>query len=247
MCEGSEREQVVLLIDVANCRNLDLKQMLDIAGQRGKLVAARGYGNYANGRNLGEAARELFLQGVQLIHCPAWRNGSGEWKSTADETLMNEAGRLLFTEDHAGKFIIASGDGHFVPLVREIKKQGKVAIVIAGRSQISFPLRQAADECILLPPVADPVPEAIFQTLVEAVRSLQIAHSQSAVDPGTVKQKMVDLLGEFDEKDYRDRKNRPFRRFTDFLREAQSQGRVRLIRQGKGVLVTTISDSSQAA
>jgi hypothetical protein len=211
------------------------------------LVVARGYGNYANGRDLGEAARSLFLETVQLIHCPAWPNGSNGWKSIADETLMNDAGRLLSTQDHASKFIIASGDGHYIPLIREIKRRGKEAIVIAGRAQINFALRQAADECVLLPPVAAPVPETIFQTLVEAVRVLESTQSGKAVHPSSVKQKMINLLGEFDETHYRDRRNRPFRRFSDFLREAQSQGFICLIRQDNDLLVSTVAEYSQAA
>jgi len=246
MCEQGKREQVVLLIDVANCRYLDLKKLLDVARQRGKLVVARGYGNYANGRDLGEAARKLFLETVQLIHCPAW-NGSNGWKSTADETLMNDAGRLLSTQVGASKFIIASGDGHYVPLIREIKRRGKTAIVIAGRSRISLPLRQAADEYILLPCVASPVPQAIFQTLVKAVRALESTRSAKAVHPSRVKQKMIELLGEFDETDYRDRRDRPFRRFSDFLREAQSHGFICLTRQGNDLLVSTAAEYSRAA
>jgi uncharacterized LabA/DUF88 family protein len=247
MCEEGKREQVALLIDVANCRNLDLKQMLDVAQQQGELVVVRAYGNYANGRDLSEAAQELFLHGVQLIHCPAWRNGSGGWKSTADETLMNDACRLLFTERRVTTFMIASGDGHFVPTIREIKKRGKKAIVITGRSQASIPLRQTSDECILVPPVAAPVPEAIFQALVKAVRQLQKAQSRNAVYPSCLKQKMIELLGEFDHTQYRDRKNRPFKKFIDFLREAQSRGWIRLLRQGNDFLITAVSEYSQAA
>jgi hypothetical protein len=247
MCERDKLEEVVLLIDVANCRNLDLSKLLDVARQRGKLVVARGYGNYANGRDLGEAARELFLEAVQLIHCPAWPNGPNGWKSTADETLMSDAGRLLSTRDLASKFIIASGDGHYIPLIREIKRRGIEAIVIAGRAQINFALRQAADECVLLPPVATPVPETIFQTLVEAVRILESTQSVKAVHSGRVKQKMINLLDEFDETRYRDRRNRPFKKFSEFLREAQSQGFVCLTRQDNDILVSRVAEYSQAA
>jgi hypothetical protein len=88
---------------------------LELAWQQGKLIVTRAYGNFANARYLGEAAQALFLLGVQLIHCPAWRNGSDQLKSTADEMLMNDARTLLLTEEQVSRFIIASG-GVEVPL-----------------------------------------------------------------------------------------------------------------------------------
>jgi hypothetical protein len=59
--------------------------------------------------------------------------------------------------------------------------------------------------------------------------------------------KMIELLGEFDEKEYLDRSGRPFRQFSEFLKEAQDAGWVRLIRQDKGFLVTTAAELSKAA
>jgi uncharacterized LabA/DUF88 family protein len=247
MSEQKKREQVVFLIDVANCRNLDFGQMYQIAQQHGELLVARAYGNYANSRDLGEAALKLFTLGVQLIHCPAWRNGSGEWKSCSDEALMSEARTLLFTEEEISKFIIASGDGHFVTTLCEIKKRGKKAIVMTGRGRAGAMLKEAADEVILLSPMASPVPKEIYQTLVQAIQLLQRAQRRSAVHPGRVKEKMIELLGEFDEKMYRDRKNRPFKKFSEFLKEAQAQGWIRLIQQDNDLLVTTAAERSRSA
>jgi hypothetical protein len=217
MTDNGLQDQVALLIDTANCRNVNFTQLLELARRRGELVVMRAYGNFANSRDLSEAAQQLFLLGVQLIHCPAWPNGSGEMKCTADEVLMREAQTLLFTEQRLSRFIIASGDGHFIPLVCEIKRQGRKAIVMANRQQTSDMLKQAADEYVPLSPVAAFVPLEIFQALVKVIRSLQKTQSRSAANPGQIKQAMIESLGEFDEKQYRDRKNRPFKKFLGWF------------------------------
>jgi uncharacterized LabA/DUF88 family protein len=247
MSEQNEREQVVFLIDVPNCRGLDFDQMIQIAQQRGDLVVVRAYANYANGRDLGETALRLFSHGVQLIHCPSWRNGPGDVKGTTDEVLISEARTLLITEEGVSQFIIASGDGHFTRIICDIKRQGKKAIVMAGKGRLSDMLKKAADEVILLSPVAASVPDEVFETLVEAVHVLQRAQRRSAVHPGGVKSKMIELLNKFDEKKYQDHKNCPFRRFSEFLKEAQYQGWIRVIRQDDATLVTTVAERSHPA
>lgn len=247
MFKPNQDKQAVLLIDVANCRDLDFGQMLHIARQHGQLVVTRAYADFANTRDLGEAPRELYVHGVLLVHCPAWPNGSGKMKSTTDEKLINDALALLVAEDGATTFIIASGDGHFVPTLCEIKKRGKKAIVMTGAGRVSDMLGKAADEVVLLSPVTSPVPTEVFQALVEATRLLQKAQRSSVVYAARVKEKMRELLPGFDEKEYQDRKNRPFKQFSEFLKEAQSQDRIRLIRQGSDILVTTVSERTRAA
>ena len=240
-------DQVALLIDIANCCNVNFAQLLELARRRGELVITRAYGNFANCRDLSEAAQQLFLLGVHLIHCPAWPNGSGEMKSTADETLMRDAHTLLFTEPNLSRFVIASGDGHFVPLVSGIRRRGRQAIVMANRQQTSDLLKQAANEYVPLLPVATSVPQDIFHALVRATRSLQKACSCSAVYPSQIKQAMSQALGEFDEKQYRDRQNRPFKKFVEFLKEAEARGHIHLVRQGNGILVTTAGEQARVA
>ncbi len=243
----NRKRKVALFIDTANCRNVDFEQVLRIARRHGDLVVTQAYGNFANTRGLGEADETLFILGARLIHCPAWRNGSGEWKSTADEMLMNDVRTLMHTSPSVTRFIICSGDGHYVPTICEIKKRGKEAIVMANQQGASRLVREVADKFIPLPPVAVPVPKGVFQALEKTVKALQKAQNKSAVPSGNVKQAMMELPGGFDEKKHRSRRGRPFRNFTEFLKEAQSEGWIRLIYQDGDILVTTVSDCAQAA
>ncbi len=242
MSRKNGQKKVALLIDAANCRNVDFEQMLRIARRHGELVITRAYGNFSSHRYLGKMAEKLFLLGVQLIHCPAWKNGSSELKSTADEVLMNDVHALMRTRRSVTRFIICSGDGHYIPTICEIKKRGKEAIVMANPEVASRLIMEVADKFIPLPPVAAPVPTEIFHALVEAVRTLQKAQSRTAVPSRAVKPKMIQLRGEFDEKKYHGQRGRPFRSFIEFLKEAESEGWVHLVRQNGNTWVSTITD-----
>ena len=152
----NHRKKVALLIDTANSRKLDFKRVLRTARRHGDLAVIHAYGNFANHHDLGEAAEQLFLLGVRLVHCPAWRNGSNEWKTAADELLMSDAVALIHSRSPVTRFIICSGDGHFVPTLCAIKQQGREAFVMADPNAASRQLIKAADRFIPIPPPALP-------------------------------------------------------------------------------------------
>lgn len=243
----SSQKPTALFIDAANCCEVSIAQLLNTARQQGRLEVMRAYGNFSNNRRLDKAALELFLQGVRLIHCPAWPNGSDRLKSTADETLMNDVCTCLNTRENLAQFIICSGDGHFVPTILALKEQGKRAIVMARPGSVSGPLKKAADGFIPLAQADGSLPVEVTKALIEAVQQLQKSQSRSAVAAGNVKAQMQKLLVGFDEKQYL-YGDRPFGRFSEFLKAAQTEGWIRLIRPNRGdTLVTTKAELPKAA
>jgi len=247
MSRKNGRKKVALLIDAANCRNVDFEQIVRIARRHGELVVAQAYGNFSNYSYLGETADKLFLLGVRLIHCPAWRSSSGQLKSAADEMLMNDIRSLMQSKRSVTRFVICSGDGHYISTICEIKKRGKEVIVMADQQAASRWVVETADRFIPLPPVAVPVPKEVFQALAEAVKALQKAQNKRPVPHWAVRQKMTELLSEFDPTKYLHPRGRPFRHFPEFLEKAQSEGWVGLTRQDGVILVTIAPDRSQAA
>ncbi len=220
------RPKVALLIDTANCRNVDKVRLLKAANRFGELVVAEAYANFANSEAVAAAAEVLFLKNVQLIHCPAWNNGSGELKSTADEMLMSRMLRLAQSQPSITRLILASGDGHFIPAVLEARRRGREVIVLAEGRSASRQLKQAADHFVGLPSLAVPVPDVVYKALAQAVEEA-IQYAQGKTWSYTViKQRMEQLLGSFDESRFLDRRGRPFASFTDFYHEAEGQGRV---------------------
>lgn len=241
MSRKNGRRKVALLIDTANCRDVDFEETLRVARRYGEITVSRAYANFAYYSTFGEIAKELFILGIQLIHCPAWGNGSGELKSTADEVLMNDIRTLLRTRRSVSRFIICSGDGHFIPTICEIQRQGREAIVMANQQSASHLIIKAADKFIPLPPVTIPAPKEAFRALVKVVRSMQKAQSRTAVSSESVKPKMIELLDEFDEKKYQGRRGRRLRHFTAFLKEAETEGWVHLIRENGTTLVSIVT------
>lgn len=235
------RKKVALLIDAANCRDVDFEEVLRIARRHGQVVVSRAYSNFAYFSVFGEMAQELFTLGVQLIHCPAWGNGSGKLKSTADEVLTNDIRTLLRTKRSLDRFIICSGDGHFVPAICEIQKRSKEVIVMANEDAASHLMIEVGDKFIPLPPVTTPAPRAVFQTLVDVVRALQKAQSKTAVPSRDIQAKMTELHPGFDETHYHSRHGSRLRSFTAFLKEAQSKDWVRLHRQNGSTMVSSVT------
>lgn len=241
------KKQVVVFIDIANNPNIAYEKVLRIARRYGHLVTVEAFGNFANGNIENDVAQQLFIHGIRCIHCPAWRNGSSDLKSTADETLMNTMRTLAYENPGPIRFILVSGDGHFVPTICEVKKVGHEVIVTSTENSTSRMLIEAANKFVPLPTPGNPVPREVYAALVKAVSSLQKDHGQSAVSIGRVKPRMIALLNGFDEKVFCNRRGHPFTRFSDFLRQAEELQWVRLIKDGNKTLVTTERQRKAAA
>ena len=148
-----DRRTVAVFIDLANMCESDLDWMLRSVRRHGKPVIASAYGNFVNRRFLETAARKLFLKGVRLVHCPGWRNGGGEWKDCADEIMMDDIHQTIAEGLGIGRYIVCTGDGHFVPVVKRIRASGREAIVLAPSDRASRMLEEVADKFLLVPPL----------------------------------------------------------------------------------------------
>lgn len=238
--------RTAVYIDTANCRNADLDHLAMVARRYGEIMSCQAYGNFAQ-PTLAQAAEKLFLLGVRLVHCPAWRSGSGLMKSTADETMMKDMQGTLYQQPCVTRFIICTGDGHYIPTIVELKQHGKAVVVMAVEQTTSRLLKTAADEFVALPPVAVKAPSNVMQTTVAAVRAVQQEQNRTLVAVANVKPKMRELLPGFDEKHYLDAHGRPYQSFSDFLADAERHGLVHTVRQGDQYLVTTLMGERHAA
>lgn len=141
-----------MFVDVANVCDLDVDRMMRMVRRQGTIEIAQGYGNFTNWRHLSAAAEKLFLHGVRLVHCPGWRNASGEWKDCADEIMMGDIQQFLVARPDIDRFIICTGDGHFVPAALRVRASGREVLVIAPPDGISRMLREVASRCLTVPP-----------------------------------------------------------------------------------------------
>jgi hypothetical protein len=148
-----------VLIDVANVCELDLDKMMRAARRQGRIEILRGYGNFANRCFLSHPAERLFLHGVRLIHCPAWRNASGEWKDCADEMMMHDIHQILVARTDIDRFVICTGDGHFVPVALAIRASGREVVVISPPDGTSRMLGEVATRCLTVPHYGSELPK----------------------------------------------------------------------------------------
>jgi hypothetical protein len=148
-----DRRVIALFIDVANMCESDMDWIVRCVRRHGKPAIARAYGNFVNWRFLETAAEKLFLQDVLLVHCPGWRNGGGEWKDCADEMMMGDIQQALAERPEIGRYIVCTGDAHFVPVVKRIRACGREAIVVAPADGPSRMLQRVADKFLIAPPL----------------------------------------------------------------------------------------------
>src|SRR5262245_21050240 len=69
-------------------------------------------------------------------------------KNSVDMNLCIDAMKTLFTHTNIAKFVLATGDRDFIPLVNSIRQQGKEVIIIGIGGAASSHLAQSADEFI---------------------------------------------------------------------------------------------------
>jgi len=131
----------------------DMDWIMRCVRRHGKPEIAKAFANFVKWRFLETAAGTLFLQGMVLIHCPGWRNGGGEWKDCADEMMMDDIQQTLAERPEIGRFIVCTGDAHFLPVVRRIRECGRETIVIAPADGPSRMLESVADKFLIAPPL----------------------------------------------------------------------------------------------
>ncbi len=117
----------------------------------GTICAQKAYANWSNGK-LYSLRFATLEEGVQPIQTYGFRDGENQDKSKnlADFHLFDEALRLLETQPHITTFVIASGDGDFIPLITHLKEHGKQVIVCANAGSENPKLVEFCDQLILI-------------------------------------------------------------------------------------------------
>ncbi|NJK72716.1 MAG: NYN domain-containing protein [Synechococcaceae cyanobacterium SM2_3_60] len=115
------------------------------------MCAQKAYANWSNGK-LYSLRFATLEEGVQPIQTYGFRDGENQDKSKnlADFHLFDEALRLLDTQPHITTFVIASGDGDFIPLITHLKEHGKRVIVCANAGSENPKLVEFCDHLVLI-------------------------------------------------------------------------------------------------
>jgi len=220
--------------------NPKFEYIMERCGMYGRVVIARAYADWYQ---FSRVTNALYANGIEPRYVPNYYYGgedgehdAGAIKNSADIHLVIDAMRTLFSYPNIQIYVLATGDRDFIPLVNTIRQSGKRVIVVGVADATSSHLAQSADEFIFYHQLADDIvppktkAKEIYDVVVDALHLAR--ERKNACTLATLKLLMIELLGNFDERQYTDAQGRHFSRFQDFVQEAERRGKVQILTTG---------------
>jgi uncharacterized protein (TIGR00288 family) len=174
MPTDSNRPDVAVFIDFENVyvsvrdkldANPNFETIMDRCEDLGRVVIARAYADWYRYPRVTSA---LYANGIEPMYVPTYyydrdlgRTGRAI-KNSVDMNLCVDAMKTLFTNPNISKFVLATGDRDFIPLVNTIRQQGKEVIIIGIGGAASAHLAQSADEFIFYEALMGKAPASLL-------------------------------------------------------------------------------------
>jgi uncharacterized LabA/DUF88 family protein len=217
----------------------NVSAILEKASEYGRVVSATAYADWTDG-DFRQAPPTLYSNGIspRYISARYFPGGKSQKRRTnsIDVMLAVECSDFLHGHPQVGTYVLVTGDGDFIPLVSLLRSKGKNVIVIGVSEATSYHLIESADHFISYASLLEedraarardkePKKEAAdpFEELVRAVETLKRGGKTRVL--GQVKQQMIVQLGSFDER------NAGFKKFKDFVVEAERRNLVNTVDQ----------------
>jgi len=217
----------------------NVSAILEKAREYGRIVSAAAYADWTEG-DFRQAPPTLYSNGIspRYISARYFPGGRAQKRRTnsIDVMLAVECSDFLHNHPQVDTYVLVTGDGDFIPLVSLLRSQGKNVVVIGVSEATSYHLIESADHFIsyssLLEedraartPDREPKKKTTdpYGELVRAVEALKKGGKTRVL--GQVKQQMIVQLGSFDER------NEGFKKFKDFVVEAERRNLVNTVDQ----------------
>jgi uncharacterized LabA/DUF88 family protein len=217
----------------------NVSAILEKAREFGRIVSATAYADWTDG-DFRQAPPTLYSNGIspRYISARYFPGGRSSKRRTnsIDVMLAVECSDFLHNHPQVDTYVLVTGDGDFIPLVSLLRSQGKIVVVIGVSEATSYHLIESADHFISYASLLeeeraartrDRTPKKKtsdpYQELVRAVEALKKGGKTRVL--GQVKQQMIVQLGSFDER------NEGFKKFKDFVVEAERRGLVNTVDQ----------------
>jgi uncharacterized LabA/DUF88 family protein len=217
----------------------NVSAILEKAREYGRIVSATAYADWTDG-DFRQAPPTLYSNGIspRYISARYFPGGKSQKRRTnsIDVMLAVECSDFLHDHPQVDTYVLVTGDGDFIPLVSLLRSKGKNVVVIGVSEATSYHLIESADHFISYASLLEedraaraqdrePKKEAAdpYQELVRAVQALKRGGKTRVL--GQVKQQMIVQLGSFDER------NAGFKKFKDFVVEAERRGLVNTVDQ----------------
>jgi uncharacterized LabA/DUF88 family protein len=212
----------------------NVSAILEKAHEYGRIVSSNAYADWTDS-DYRNAPPTLYSNGIspRYISARYFPGGKSSKRRTnsIDVMLAVECADFLHDHPQVDTYVLVTGDGDFIPLVSLLRSRGKKVVVIGVSEATSYHLIESADDFISYASLleedraareqdkapkkekADP-----YQELVKAVEALKKSGKTRVL--GQVKQQMIVQLGSFDER------NQGFKKFKDFVVEAERRNLV---------------------
>ncbi len=217
----------------------NVSAILEKAREYGRIVSATAYADWTDG-DFREAPPTLYSNGIapRYISARYFPGGKSSKRRTnsIDVMLAVECSDFLHNHPQVGTYVLVTGDGDFIPLVNLLRSQGKTVVVIGVSEAASYHLIESADHFVSYASLLEEERAARardreprkkapdpFKELVRAVENLKKGNKARVL--GQVKQQMIVQMGSFDER------NAGFKKFKDFVVEAERRGLVNTVDQ----------------
>ena len=217
----------------------NVSAILEKAREHGRIVSATAYADWTDG-DFRDAPPTLYSNGIspRYISARYFPGGRSQKRRTnsIDVMLAVECADFLHTHPQVDTYVLVTGDGDFIPLVSLLRSRGKTVVVIGVSEATSYHLIESADHFISYASLLEeeraarardrqPKKKAAdpYKELVRAVEALKKRGKTRVL--GQVKQQMIVQLGSFDER------NVGFKKFKDFVVEAERRGLVNTVDQ----------------
>ena len=217
----------------------NVSAILEKAREFGRIVSATAYADWTDG-DFRQAPPTLYSNGIspRYISARYFPGGKSQKRRTnsIDVMLAVECSDFLHGHPQVDTYVLVTGDGDFIPLVSLLRSKGKNVVVIGVSEATSYHLIESADHFISYASLLEedraarardrePKKEAAdpYKELVRAVETLKRGGKTRVL--GQVKQQMIVQLGSFDER------NAGFKKFKDFVVEAERRNLVNTVDQ----------------
>jgi uncharacterized LabA/DUF88 family protein len=217
----------------------NVSAILEKAREYGRIVSATAYADWTDG-DFRDAPPTLYSNGIspRYISARYFPGGRSQKRRTnsIDVMLAVECADFLHTHPQVDTYMLVTGDGDFIPLVSLLRSRGKTVVVLGVSEATSYHLIESADHFISYASLLEEERAARardrqpkkketdpYKELVRAVEALKKGGKTRVL--GQVKQQMIVQLGSFDER------NVGFKKFKDFVVEAERRGLVNTVDQ----------------
>src|SRR5215210_2433994 len=217
----------------------NVSAILEKAREYGRIVSATAYADWTDG-DFRQAPPTLYSNGIspRYISARYFPGGKSQKRRTnsIDVMLAVECSDFLHDHPQVDTYVLVTGDGDFIPLVSLLRSKGKNVVVIGVSEATSYHLIESADHFISYASLLEEdraarAPEKApkkkdadpYEELVRAVETLKRGGKTRVL--GQVKQQMIVQLGSFDER------NSGFKKFKDFVVEAERRNLVNTVDQ----------------